>query len=117
MKNICAKQTTLAVIQTPDGELYWGYNKCLTPQSTCPRDKLGFASGEGYNLYSEVCKQLHHAEVSAVLEASKKAIGATLTLYGHTYCCDNCLKVMKEAGIKDVYIAKEDAITLAYRLN
>jgi len=117
MKNICAKQTTLAVIQTPDGELYWGSNECLNPQISCPRDKLGFASGEGYELCKEVCKQLHHAEVSVVLEAGKKAIGATLTLYGHTYCCNDCLRAMKEAGIKDVYIAKEDSIKLAYRLN
>ena len=104
MNNRCAKLTTLAVIETTDGELFWGYNKCNNPQNTCPRDLNNCKTGEGYEMCKAICQQINHAEVNACLSAGKKANGGTLTLYGHYYCCDNCKKTIKDYGIKTIII-------------
>ena len=42
-----------------------------------------------------------HAEMNAILFASKPLDGCTL--YSTHYCCDNCLKHIIQAGIKHVY--------------
>ena len=101
MSNLCTKQTTVAVIIN-NGEFWVGTNSCDCPQKVCPRE--GMKTGEGYNLCKDVCKQKAHAEIDACLKAGKKARGGTLYLMGHTYCCDECKKVMKEYGIKKVVI-------------
>ena len=63
-------------------------------------------TGEGYELCRSVCGQKHHAEVDACLKAGERARGGVLYLIGHSYCCDNCLSVMKEHGIDDIKIIK-----------
>jgi len=99
----CAKQTTIAVIEN-NGEYWVGSNWCDNPQPECPRREM--ETGEGYELCREICKQYSHAEVDACLKAGKKAEGGTLYLLGHTYCCENCKKVMEEHGIKEVVIGE-----------
>ena len=99
----CAKQDTVAIII--NNEKAWiGSNWCENPQSECPRKDL--PTGVGYELCHDICKQHSHAEVDACLKAGKNAEGATLHLIGHTYCCDNCLKVMKEHNIDNVIIGQ-----------
>ena len=61
-------------------------------------------TGEGYELCKSICKQKYHAEVDACLKAGEAAQGATLILIGHSYCCDDCKRVMKEHGIKEIKI-------------
>jgi deoxycytidylate deaminase len=61
-------------------------------------------TGEGYNLCRDICQQKNHAEVDACIKAGINADGADLYLIGHYYCCDACKKVMKEHGIKNIYI-------------
>ena len=90
----CAKVTTIATVITPAGEEIMGCNACMTPQEICPREP-----GEDYAKCRAICGQVGHAEVVACSLAGSKAKGATLYLQGHTYCCDNCLAVMSEAGI------------------
>ena len=63
-------------------------------------------SGEGYELCKDVCWQPNHAEVNACIDAGALAKGGTLYLIGHTYCCDACKKIIKEAGIKKIVIGK-----------
>jgi len=99
----CAKQQTVAIIEN-NGKFWIGRNDCASPQQICPRVEQNCKTGEGYNLCIEVCEQQGHAEVMACKEAGEEARGGTLYLFGHYYCCDNCLKVMKEHGIKDIKI-------------
>jgi deoxycytidylate deaminase len=105
-KNKCAKQTTVAIIMNGD-KMFVGTNSCGNPQKVCPRDEQGYKTGEGYHLCKEICQQGAHAEVDACQKAGEYAKGATLILLGHYYCCDNCKKVMKEHGIKNVKIFKD----------
>ena len=102
----CKKQTTVAVIMK-DGELIAiGTNEIHNPEvDECPREEAQMKTGEGYHLCKDECMQGAHAEVNACQEAGERAKGATLYLIGHTYCCDNCKKVMEEYGIKEVIIA------------
>ena len=97
----CAKQTTIAII-TNGTEFWVGSNWCANPQETCPRGDL--PTGEGYELCKSICDQQSHAEVDACLNAGLRAEGGDLYLIGHTYCCDNCKEVMKQHGIKNIYI-------------
>lgn len=102
--NKCVKQEVIAMVYK-DGKYWLGSNWCANPQSVCPRDKQNMKSGEGYELCTTVCQQKYHAEVDACKSAGKENCnGATLYLVGHTYCCDNCISVMKEMGIKEVVI-------------
>lgn len=99
----CAKQEVLAVIVNGD-KVFKGTNNCLNPQVACPRKDM--ISGMGYELCKDICQQTNHAEVNACINAGKIAKGATLYLFGHTYCCDNCKKIMDEYGIKEVIFMK-----------
>jgi deoxycytidylate deaminase len=100
----CKKQTTVAVIMKEQQFISIGFNEINADISECPRK--GMKTGEGYELCKSVCKQNNHAEVNACLNAGEQAKGATLYLIGHTYCCDNCKKVMEEHGIVNVVICK-----------
>jgi len=99
--NRCAKQIIVALIVN-NGEYWIGTNSCLVPQRKCPRGKM--PSGVGYYLCDDICKQTAHAEVSAVNAAGNKARGGVLYLFGHTYICDRCKKVISEAGIEKTFI-------------
>ena len=101
----CAKQTVVAIIQN-NGKTWVGTNWCESPQVKCPRGDM--PSGVGYELCKDVCKQMNHAEVDACIKAGDNARGGTLFLFGHTFCCEDCKKVMTEYGIKDVVIVSPD---------
>ena len=103
----CIKQSVYAMIEIGDMQVF-GSNKMLNDEITiCPRDTYGYKSGEGYHLCKDICKQESHADVDAIIAAQTmriNLIGATLTLVGHTYCCDNCKSAMESAGITTVNI-------------
>lgn len=117
MNNLCKKQTTLAIIISPNDNKFYGYNQCLNPQELCPRDIQNMKSGEGYELCTEICNQIGHAEIEACKSAGVNAIGGSLYLFGHTYCCGNCISVMQQYGIKNVYIISNEIMTLAYKFS
>lgn len=100
-KGICKKQLTVAVI-VKDNRFWVGSNWVENEQEICPRANM--KSGEGYHLCKEICKQHAHAEVDVCINAGENAKGAVLHLIGHTYCCENCLKTMKQYGIKSYII-------------
>lgn len=106
-KRMCAKQETIAII-IKNGEFIVGSNWCENPQSVCPR--IGLPTGVGYGMCRDICGQKNHAEVDACLKAGDFANGADLYLIGNYYCCDNCKKVMKEYGIKNIHILKPHAV-------
>jgi len=106
----CAKLTTTAVIKTTDGQTYIGQNWCANPQQECPRGNM--PTGTGYELCREVCHQIGHAEVVACMIAGEAAKGATMYLAGHYYACDNCKRVAKEHGIKEIIVDENNQRTL-----
>jgi deoxycytidylate deaminase len=103
MRGKCAKQETIAVIEN-NGQYWTGSNWCENAQEICPRSDM--PTGIGYELCKTICKQNNHAEVDACINARENADGGTLYLIGHTYCCDNCKKVMKQHGIKKIIIGR-----------
>lgn len=103
----CLKQTTVAVIMKDGKFISIGFNEILANNITeCPRKDL--PTGVGYEKCTDICHQYGHAEVNACNESDcdDGCEGATLYLIGHTYCCDNCLNVMKEHGIKTVVLCE-----------
>lgn len=96
----CAKQTVTAHVVTPEGEIFTATNYVLRPQETCPR--AGMATGQGYDLCDNVCRQPAHAEINAVLHAGHKARGAVMYVEGHTYVCDACRKFADGHGIVEI---------------
>lgn len=103
----CLKQSVLALIISKDGDGVFGSNSINVSIESCPRSEAGFKTGEGYHLCKDICKQNAHAEVSAILKAKELNIdikGSSLYLLNHTYCCDNCISSMKDAGLKDATI-------------
>jgi len=105
----CLKQTTYAVIMKGGQLIATGSNAIHVDMGECPRITGGFPSGEGYEHCKETCKQKHHAEVAACIAAKaagKETAGATLYLMGHTYCCDDCIKIMADHGIFEVVLCE-----------
>ena len=97
----CAKQDTIAMIVN-NGKTWVGSNWVHNPQKECPRKDM--PSGVGYELCKSICQQDNHAEIDACIKAGEGARGGTLYLIGHSYCCDNCKKVMSEYGIAKIEI-------------
>lgn len=101
----CLKQSVYAMLVTESGREFFGSNWMSTTSgyTVCPRVELNCPSGQGYELCKEICNQDFHAEVSALracADAGESTQGAVIYLTGHTYCCDNCIQSMTEAGIK-----------------
>lgn len=103
----CIKQQVGAVI-VKDGHIVgFGNNGCAHPQTACPRETMEYKSGDGYHLCWDVCHQWSHAEINALGDAladKEDLEGATLYLYGHWYCCPDCMERMKEAGIASFHL-------------
>lgn len=76
----------------------------------CIRRLFKIKSGEKYWLCPGCASCKLHAEFRAVADAQKNNIDtkdADLYLWGHWWCCKPCWDKMLEAGIKNVYLAKE----------
>lgn len=103
----CVKQEVFAMIETPKGQRIFGSNRINNYVGECPRDIMGCKTGEGYRLCIDTCKQESHAEIDTIKNAQKKGIDltdSTLTLVGHSYCCDNCKKELHKVGITKIII-------------
>lgn len=98
----CAKQTVVAIIKN-NGKVWFGTNWCENPQRICPRS--GMKTGEGYDLCKSICEQVSHAEVMACKWAQAEAEGGTMIIYGHAYVCDDCKRVAREYGIREIKFA------------
>ena len=100
----CAKQVVKARLVAKNGGVFYGENSCLNPQEICPRDEMGFKSGNGYYLCNNICKQTNHAEVNAIKLAGEHSVGSIIYLSGHEHSCCNCSEYAKEKGVKDILI-------------
>ena len=77
----------------------------------CERKRLGCKSGEGYDL-CEGCSPKNHAEPSAIRDVRASNLGghlegADIYMWGHWWCCADCVAAMKAAGIRDVYLLED----------
>ena len=108
----CIKQEVRAMLKLANGKEFFGTNEMKSyPGKTCPRDDLGMVSGEGYDLCKSKCSQDFHAEHEAVeraLEAKEETKGSVMYLMGHTYCCNNCMTQMRNAGVAKVIYVNEN---------
>lgn len=107
----CAKQNVVAVLVTTTGRVFVGYNGIDKDVKECPRK--GMESGTGYKLCTSVCFQRGHAETNVCEIAGKEHTeGSIIYLYGHTYCCENCIKTMLEYGVSKVIFPLLDNKTI-----
>lgn len=106
----CNKREVVATIVTPGGQRFVGRNDVEARQATCPR--AGMATGEGYELCRDVCRQTGHAEVMAVralqAETPLAPIGSVCYIEGHSYACDDCLRALAMAGVRAVRFCSPD---------
>lgn len=100
----CKKQRVVCVITLDDGSFVVGENECEEPQEVCPRAEM--ATGEGYHLCVEVCKQKGHAEAVAASLVPSDKNGVAAYLFGHTYACDDCKSKLRQVGVQEVVIVK-----------
>ena len=64
----------------------------------------GIPSGTCY----ETCRSIH-AEQNAIIQAGQdRCMGATMYIYGHNFICILCKRFIVQAGIKEVYLKKDD---------
>ncbi|MRR06065.1 MAG: hypothetical protein EG828_03835 [Deltaproteobacteria bacterium] len=104
----CRGKHVVAILLTVAGGLFAGTNGIAVPQEECPRKARGCRRGEGWDLCREICGQSGHAEANAIRAAGARAIGGTLLLFGHDTVCEDCVTLMRQAGI-DRYIVMPDA--------
>ena len=92
----CADKTVFAELTTPSGAVFYGFNGCANPQTTCPR-----SSGDDYTKCREICRQPAHAEVMAISqwEDAGAEHGATMRVWGANKICCNCKAVCAENGV------------------
>ncbi len=75
----------------------------------CIRKMLHVPTGKGYWLCPG-CQTHHHSEQTALKDVRKNGHnpeGADIYLWGHWWCCQSCWGKMIEAGINNVYLAKD----------
>lgn len=117
VSNPCLKQSVVALIVSQSNKESFGSNHINTEISVCPRVEKGCKTGEGYEMCKNICFQNFHAEVDAIEVAKKNNIdlkNATLYLYNHTYCCDNCISKMKESGITRCIVLDDSSVIREY---
>lgn len=102
----CLRRQVGAVIVRDKRILSTGYNGAPTglkhcTQIGCLREKLGIPSGQRH----ELCRGLH-AEQNALIQASLYGINVKdSTLYATNQPCIICVKMLINAGIKDIIVS------------
>lgn len=107
----CLRAHVGAVIVGPDKKIKaTGYNGTPTKVVSCYelgecyRIKNNIPSGTCY----ETCRSIH-AEQNAIIQAGQdRCQDATMYIYGHNFICILCKRFIVQAGIKDVYLQKDE---------
>ncbi len=107
----CLRAHVGAVIVGPDNKIKaTGYNGTPTKVLSCYelgecyRIKNKIPSGTCY----ETCRSIH-AEQNAIIQAGQdRCQNATMYIYGHNIICILCKRFIVQAGIKDVYLQKDE---------
>lgn len=104
----CKKQLVIFLLFNNNNTIVSvGTNHCENPQDICPREILGYKSGEGYDLCKSICKQNNHAEIDSINNLMNNINLSFGILIGHTYCCDNCYQKLNKLGVTNIVIIKE----------
>ena len=108
-RSSCLRRQVGAVLVKDKRILATGYNGAPTNMAHCAemgclREQLHVPSGERH----ELCRGLH-AEQNAIIQAGQdRCQNATMYIYGHNFICILCKRFIVQAGIKDVYLKKDD---------
>lgn len=113
----CIKAQVGAIIVGEDKKIKaTGYNgtpskvKSCMELGECYRIKNNIPSGTRY----ETCRSIH-AEQNAIIQAGQdRAKNGTMYIYGHEFICILCKRFIVQAGIKDVYLKKDDNSDIKY---
>ena len=71
---------------------------------SCYRINNNIPSGTRY----ETCRSIH-AEQNAIIQAGQdRAMGGTMYIWGHDFICILCKRFIVQAGIKTVYLQKDE---------
>ncbi len=107
----CIRAQVGAVIVGEDRKIKaTGYNG--TPSKVVSCNELGrcyridnkIPSGTRY----ETCRSIH-AEQNAIIQAGQdRCMGATMYIWGHNFICILCKRFIVQAGIKEVYLQKDE---------
>ena len=77
---------------------------------SCYRINNNIPSGTRY----ETCRSIH-AEQNAIIQAGQdRAMGATMYIWGHDFICILCKRFIVQAGIKTVYLQKDENSTMKH---
>lgn len=107
----CLRSQVGAIIVGEDKKIKaTGYNgtpskvQSCYERGTCYRIENNIQSGTRY----ETCRSIH-AEQNAIIQAGQdRCQNATMYIYGHNFICILCKRFIVQAGIKDVYLKKDD---------
>ena len=76
----------------------------------CYRIENNIPSGTMYETYRSI-----HAEQNAIIQAGQdRCKDATMYIYGHNFICILCKRFIVQAGIKDVYLQKDEKSPVQY---
>ena len=76
----------------------------------CYRVENNIPSGTMY----ETCRSIH-AEQNAIIQAGQdRCKGATMYIFGHNFICILCKRFIVQAGIKDVYLQKDETMPIEH---
>lgn len=107
----CIRAQVGAVIVGEDKKIKaTGYNgtpskvESCAERGECYRIKNNIPSGTKY----ETCRSIH-AEQNAIIQAGQdRCQNATMYIWGHQIICILCKRFIVQAGIKDVYLQKDE---------
>jgi deoxycytidylate deaminase len=100
----CVKRPTGAVV-VKDGKVIGRGSNAGIKVEYCRR--WGSPTGEDYEACRDICRQIGHAEETAIQDAINNGFspeGADLYFYGHWWVCENCWHTIMGAGIKNIYL-------------
>ena len=116
-RSSCLRAQVGAVIVGDDKKIKaTGYNgtpsgvESCYERGFCYRIQNNIKSGTQY----ETCRAIH-AEQNAIIQAGQdRCKGATMYIWGHDFICILCKRFIVQAGIKDVYLRKDENSEILY---
>jgi len=111
LRSNCIRRQVGAIIVDPNKKIKaTGYNgvpskviSCME-KGSCYRMENNIASGTQY----ETCRSIH-AEQNAIIQAGEeKCRSGIMYVYGHDFICILCKRFIVQAGIKEIYLKKDD---------
>lgn len=107
----CLRAQVGAIIVGEDKKIKaTGYNG--TPSKVISCAEKGFCFRIANNIPSgtryETCRSIH-AEQNAIIQAGQdRSMGADMYVWGHNFICVLCKRFIVQAGIKNVYLKKDE---------